>query len=82
MRKLIISLILASTAAVAAPAAAQYQDPYRSNGYGQQRYGYQQQNQQVQQRIYRLRERIQRVSQRGRRVAARGVSPATRTQPD
>lgn len=65
MRKFIISLALASTAAMAAPAAAQYHDPYRTNGYGHgDRYGYQQ-GRQIEQRIYRLRERIQRVSQRG-----------------
>lgn len=65
MRKLVISLALASTAALAAPAAAQYHDPYRGGGYGQDHYGYQQ-GQQIQHRIYRLRERIQRLSQRGR----------------
>lgn len=79
MRKLIISVALASTAAMAAPAgpaAAQYQNPYgggyQSRGYedqgyggrGDNRYGYQQ-GQQIQQRIYQLRERIQRVIRRG-----------------
>lgn len=76
MRKLIISVALASTAAMAAPAAAQYQNPYgggyQSNGHenqgyggrGDNRYGYQQ-GQQIQQRIYQLRERIQRVIRRG-----------------
>ena len=60
MRKFIIDLALASTAAMAAPAAAQYQDSYRDRGYG-----YGQQGRQLEQRIYQLRERIQRVTQRG-----------------
>jgi len=76
MRKLIISLALASTGAMAAPAAAQYQNPdgggYQSRdddnqgyrGRTDKRYGYQQ-GQQIQQRIYQLRECIQRVIRRG-----------------
>ena len=59
MRKFIIGLVLASTAAMAAPAAAQYQDSYRDRGYGYR------QGRQLEQRIYQLRERVQRVSERG-----------------
>lgn len=59
MRKLIVSVLMASTFAVAAPAAAQYQR------YDDNRYGYQQGAQQLQQQIYQLRERIGRVTQRG-----------------
>lgn len=74
MRKLIVSALMASTFAIAAPASAQYQQPYGDNGnyrsqnygnYPSQNYGYQQQGRQLQQQIYQLRERIQRVSQRG-----------------
>lgn len=66
MRKFVVSAALASTVALAAPAAAQYQEPYRGGyGYGRyDNYGYQQ-TRQIEQRLYRLRERIQRVSQRG-----------------
>ena len=65
MRKFIIGLALASTAAMAAPAAAQYQDTYRDRGYENRGYGYGQQSRQFDQRIYQLRERVQRVSERG-----------------
>ena len=72
MRKLITLAVLASTGALAAPAAAQYHDPYRGGDYGRydeygrydQGYGYGQ-TRQVEQRLYRLRERIGRLSQRG-----------------
>lgn len=64
MRKLIVSLALATTAAMAAPAAAQYY-PNSNYGYGNQGYGYQQ-GRQIEQRIYQLRQRLQRVTQRGR----------------
>lgn len=68
MRKLILSLAIGSTAALAAPASAQYQNPYNyppsHPNYGG--YGYQQGSQNVQQRIYQLRQRITRVIQNGR----------------
>lgn len=69
MRKFIIAtLALASTAAMAAPAAAQYQDRYGDRGYGDDRYGQNYgygQGRQIEQQIYQLRQRIQRVSRRG-----------------
>ena len=68
MNKFIISLALASTVAIAAPAAAQYQrdDGDQDSGYdrGDRNYGFQQ-GRQLDQQIYQLRERIMRVSRRG-----------------
>ena len=78
MRKFIIGLVIASTAALSVPAAAQYRNanpynyppshPLHPNNQGRQQggYGYNEgQTQQIAQRIDRLGQRIDNLSQRG-----------------